>query len=118
MSAAVSKTLSDGSGARHGRPLKRSAPTPTDWMQLWNAVAYETVVQHDILAIRRKERRRLVKELDRAENGKEALIRTVTELDANGQEIEGKRKKREGSWKTSRDPPKLSQGKQHQRSAA
>ena len=70
----------------------RSALTPTDWMQLWNAVAYETVVQHDILAIRRKERRRLVKELDRAENGKEASIRTVTELDANSQEIEGKRK--------------------------
>ena len=32
----------------------RSALTPTDWMQLWNAVAYETVVQHDILAIRRE----------------------------------------------------------------
>ena len=53
----------------------RGQPTPADYKRLWNTTAMEFVLRSDTLSVRRRERNRLQKEYERAQNGQPASVK-------------------------------------------
>ena len=53
----------------------RGQPTPADYKRLWNTTAMEFVIRSDTLTVRRRERNRLQKEYERAQNGQPASVK-------------------------------------------